>query len=99
MSMYAFYLQGWEDLSTWGRDDDLYYAQLTRNDASDDDGPQIQITPPSFVVHSVGELVHVIATAIAEKPDVVDDAMSRGLALDRGNWLPPAVPTGSVQQD
>lgn len=41
MSIYAFHLQGWEELSTWGHDDDVYYAQLTRNGASDIDGPQV----------------------------------------------------------
>lgn len=90
MSIYAFHLQGWQDLSTWGRDHDIYYAQLTRNDASDSDGTQIWITPPNYVVRSVTDLVHAIAGAIGHRPGLVDEAMRLGLALDRGDRVAPA---------
>lgn len=94
MSIYAFHLEGWEDLSTWGRDDDIYYAQLTRNDASDDDGPQIWITPPQYVVRDITELVSVVASSIGEPFELVDEAMGRGLALDRGERIPPVARNG-----
>lgn len=46
MSINALWLDGWDGLSTWGYDDpeQSYYAQLTRNGGSDDDGPEIWIS-------------------------------------------------------
>ncbi|MBN9791779.1 hypothetical protein DMP17_24700 [Pseudonocardia sp. TMWB2A] len=89
MSMYAFHLEGWEDLSTWGRDEDVYYAQLIRNDASDDEGPQIWISPPQYVIHDITELVRIVASSVGEPAELIDEAMGRGLALTRGERIPP----------
>lgn len=50
MSTNALWLDGWDDASIWGLDlaGGYYYAQLTRNGNSDDDGPNIWITPPTW---------------------------------------------------
>jgi hypothetical protein len=57
-SIYPLLLPGWEDLSTWGIDTDYFYAQLTHNGRSDDDGPDIWITSPNCpICRTAHELV------------------------------------------
>lgn len=92
MSIHALLLQGWDETSTWGVDDGLYYAQLTRNGVSDADGPQIWIAPPQYVVRGVTELMYTIAASTGAPVDVVDEAMSRGLAVGRGERVATVVP-------
>jgi len=61
-------LAGWEDLSTWGYDEGVgsFYAQLTRNGHSDDDGPELWLTPLAIpVVRSPEELADIIARRTA----------------------------------
>lgn len=38
---------GWADFSTWGYDSGMgsFYAQLTCDTSSDDDGPDVWVTP------------------------------------------------------
>ncbi|MFI6031635.1 hypothetical protein [Amycolatopsis magusensis] len=45
--MWGLVLPGWEDRSIWGYDSGTgsFFAQLTRNGNSDDDGPDVWITP------------------------------------------------------
>jgi hypothetical protein len=42
-SFWALPLDGWDELSTWGFDTGQasFFAQLTQNGRSDDDGPQV----------------------------------------------------------
>ncbi|MEV4416320.1 hypothetical protein [Catellatospora sp. NPDC049609] len=42
-SVNGLWLEGWDDKSVWGYDTGTqsYFAQLTRNGNSDDDGPDI----------------------------------------------------------
>lgn len=89
MSVHVLMLDGWEHTSTWGIEDGLYYAQLTRNGVSDAEGPQIWISPPRHVFRSVTELLHAIAFATGVPAPVVDEAMSRGLAVSRGERVAP----------
>lgn len=91
MSVHVLMLDGWEHTSTWGSDDGLYYAQLTRNSVSDTDGPQIWISPPRHIVRSATELLHAIADATGEPIATIDEAMSRGLAVSRGERVAPVV--------
>jgi hypothetical protein len=82
MSIYPLLLEGWEDASTWGDDNGNLYAQLTRNGISDDDGPEIWITPPYYpAVHTVAELAHAIAQATACDRDAVLHGMTTGAAI------------------
>ena len=82
MSIYGLCLAGWEDLSTWGYDEaqGSLYAQLTRNTSSDDDGPDIWVTPPRFpVIRTSDGLASVIAAATGSALPVVYAAMNAGL--------------------
>lgn len=87
MSIYGLSLDGWDELSTWGFDtplghsaDGYFYAQLTRNGNSDDDGPDIWITPPDFpVIRTSEELAVVIADATSADLSAVYAAMHVGL--------------------
>lgn len=82
MSIYALFLDGWEDTSTWGQDGGHLYAQLTRNGVSDDDGPEFWITPPGYPMVRTGpELARLIAEATACRSDEVLRGMSRGAAV------------------
>jgi len=82
MSIYGLCLDGWEDLSTWGYDEaqGSLYAQLTRNASSDDDGPDIWVTPPRFpVIRTSDGLASVIAAATGSALPAVYAAMNAGL--------------------
>ncbi|MYW71917.1 hypothetical protein [Pseudonocardia sp. SID8383] len=84
MSANIFLLDGWDDTSVWGLDDDYYYAQLTPNDVDDANGPQVWITPPRYLIGSANELMRTIAAVLDLPADLVDQAMARGLAISRG---------------
>jgi hypothetical protein len=77
MSINALWLPGWDHASTWGLDEmtDSYYAQLTRNGHSDDDGPEIWITPPSEIVDSENQLARLIAERTGASLDNVQTAL------------------------
>jgi hypothetical protein len=99
VSIYGLLLPGWEELSTWGVDDGYLYAQLTRNGRSDDDGPEVQITPPGWpVLHTAAELSAVIARVTGAEPTEVLAAMTPTVsAADRrrlGLPDPGAAPPG-----
>lgn len=82
MSVYAVLLEGWDQLSTWGYDDAAgsYYAQLTRNGGSDDDGPEVWITPPRWpVMFRSAALAQAIAHATETDLFAVRDAMNTSL--------------------
>ncbi|MGC1734639.1 MAG: hypothetical protein WA731_18640 [Pseudonocardiaceae bacterium] len=82
MSIYGLRLAGCDELSTWGYDASAgsLYAQLTRNGNSDDDGPDIWITPPDFPVVLVPTaLAAAIAAATGSELAAVYVAMNGGL--------------------
>jgi hypothetical protein len=82
MSLYGLRLEGWDDRSTWGYDPPLesFYAQLTRNGESDDDGPEIWITPPVYPnLRRPEDLALAIARATGVDLTVVHSAMNQGL--------------------
>lgn len=82
MSVYGLRLAGWDNLSTWGYGDGAgsLYAQLTRNASSDDEGPDIWITPPGFpVMQASTELAVAIAAAVGSDLPAVYAAMNAGL--------------------
>jgi hypothetical protein len=79
MSIRPLDLEGWDSLSTWGYDDLMgsYYAQLTRNGQSDDDGPEIWLTPPLVpVLRSQEELAALIAERTGAHLAAVRQAMA-----------------------
>lgn len=81
MSIRPLGLDGWENLSTWGYDDGMasYYAQLTRNDSSDDNGPDIWISPGRGrwpAVDSADRLAELIADATSTPLATVRTAMN-----------------------
>ena len=82
---WALLLPGWEDLSIWGYDTGLrsFFAQLTRNGNSDDDGPDVWITPGADfpAVTSPAQLQALIAGATGAKAADVTAAMNH--AVDR----------------
>jgi hypothetical protein len=84
MSIYMLDLPGWEGLSTWGWDDGLgcFYAQLTRNGNSDDNGPDVWITRGRYPLTITELTVLAPAIALATGVDVeqVEAAMNSGLA-------------------
>ena len=78
-SIYPLFLNGWEDTSTWGDDDDFLYAQLARNGASDADGPEDWITPPhSPPARTTTELAQLIADVTTADGDTVLRSMAFG---------------------
>lgn len=82
MSVYAVPLEGWQQLSTWGFDDTAgsYYAQLTRNTSSDDDGPDVWITPPQWpVMYRSSALAQAIAHTTGHDLQTVRDALNASL--------------------
>ena len=82
MSIYAFYLDGWEETSTWGEDQDYLYAQINRNGHDDTRGPQYWITPPHYpVLRTTRELAQIIASVTAAESSAVLQAMSEGAKL------------------
>lgn len=90
MSIYPLMLPGWEDLSTWGAEEDYLYAQVTRNGLSDDDGPEFWITPHKWpTCCTVDELSQAISNVThVDRSDVlramaagVDPAVLRSLGL------------------
>ncbi len=69
---------GWENFSTWGYDSGTgsFYAQLTHNSSSDDNGPDVWITAGTGpVVASADALAELIAQAVDEPVGVVRSAM------------------------
>jgi hypothetical protein len=79
MSIRPLALQGWDELSTWGYDDQLasFYAQLTRNGNSDDDGPEIWLSPPRYpVLASEAQLRAAIAECTGTPVEDVARALS-----------------------
>ena len=87
MSINALWLPGWDHLSTWGLDEmmDGYFARLTRNGHSDDDGPEIWITPAREVVGSENHLARLIAERAGVPLDQVKTAMHSPDLLDQGS--------------
>ena len=82
MSIYAFYLDGWEETSTWGEDQDYLYAQINRNGHDDTRGPQYWITPPDYpVVRTTTELAEIIGRITATDVPTVLHTMSAGASL------------------
>ena len=101
MSIYGLPLCGWEDCSTWGADADLatgsehFYAQLTRNGHSDDDGPQFWISPPRHPPYrTVAELAEAISHITTVDATTVLQAMSAGVdpSTRRALLLPEQAP-------
>ncbi|WP_157181404.1 hypothetical protein [Actinopolymorpha alba] len=82
-SIYPLFLDGWDNLSTWGRDNGIWYAQLTRNGNSDDDGPDVWITPPRYVIERVDDLAKAISAATGVGQPTVEAAMCAGLEFSR----------------
>ena len=91
-SIYPVFLDGWDELSTWGFDSgaDSYYAQLTRNGNSDDDGPDIWITPPTWPpMARPAELAQAVATATGVDLSTVRNALNDGLdEIDQAHRIP-----------
>ena len=82
MSIYAFYLEGWEETSTWGEDQDYLYAQINHNGHDDSHGPQYWITPPDYpIVRTTAGLARLIASVTATDPTEALRAMSIGATL------------------
>ncbi|MEU3622807.1 hypothetical protein BS329_09635 [Amycolatopsis coloradensis] len=83
--MWALVLPGWESLSTWGYDSGIgsFFAQLPRNGNSDDDGPDVWITPGAGfpVVTSPAQLQALIASSTGTATADVTSAMNH--AVDR----------------
>lgn len=77
------FLPGWEDLSIWGYDSGVssFVAQLTRNGNSDDDGPEVWITPGASypVVASLALLQGLIANATSVAAADVAAAMNHAV--------------------
>jgi hypothetical protein len=97
MSRYGLWLEGWDHSSIWGYDPPLetFYAQLTRDGTSDDDGPEIWITPPTYPdVRSAGDLALLIAKATGAGLAAGRTAMDPGLrnAGDPEQWLHSPTP-------
>lgn len=72
-------LPGWDSLSIWGYDPGTqsFYAQLTHNNNTDDDGPDVWITPGTAwpVINSTHELSGYIARATGEPTSTIKSAM------------------------
>lgn len=84
VSIYALFLDGWDELSTWGDDGDNLYAQMTRNGNSDDDGPGFWITPPEYpTVTQPEELAHLVSQVTNAQVDTVLNAMAEGVPESR----------------
>lgn len=84
-------LPGWEDVSTWGAEDDHLYAQATRNGRSDDDGPEFWITPHLHPIYrTVHELSHAISRVTClDRPTVLQGtAFGVELEVRRSLQLP-----------
>lgn len=82
MSVYPVFLDGWDQHSIWGWDSSIpsYYAQLTRNGNSDDNGPDIWITPPVYPQMMLPEtLAAAIAAATGADLNTVQTAMNESL--------------------
>jgi hypothetical protein len=81
-SVYGLLLAGWEDLSTWGYDSGTgsHYAQLTRNGRSDDNGPEVWITPSASQppIARAQDLAPLIANATNTELAAVQEAMKAG---------------------
>ena len=82
MSVYALLLPGWDQLSIWGADQDHLYAQVTRNGNSDDDGPDVWITPPRYPVYRhPRELGQAISQVTGTGLSAVLNAMATGAGM------------------
>ncbi len=81
MSIFPLLLSGWDELSTWGEEDDYLYAQVTRNGLSDDEGPQFWITPPAHAIYrTVPELAAAVSHVTGVDRSAVLGDMAAGLA-------------------
>lgn len=78
MSIRALLLDGWDETSTWGVDNDMFYAQLTPNGVSDDGGPQVLLAAPQYLIQNVHDLARAIAEATGVSVDDAAAAMRRG---------------------
>jgi hypothetical protein len=80
---WALFLPDWDDLSIWGYDSGTssFFAQLTRNGNSDDNGPDVWITPgPRFpVVTSPAQLQALIADVVGATAADVAVAMNHAV--------------------
>jgi hypothetical protein len=81
--MWALFLPGWDGLSVWGYDSGTssFFAQLTRNGNSDDDGPDVWITPGARfpVVSSPAQLQALIAEVSGATSAAVATAMNHAV--------------------
>ena len=81
MSINALWLDGWDELSTWGYDDreESYYAQLTRNGGTDDNGPEIWVSTAAGwpAITSPAVLAEVIARCTKQPLETVRSAMKQ----------------------
>lgn len=84
MSREPLNLEGWEDLSVWGWDDEIgsYYAQLYTNDADDEEPPKIWLTPPPTHYRTKEELASAIAAATNKPIATIEEAM--GIEKNKG---------------
>lgn len=83
-SINALLLDGWQDQSVWGYDTGTasLFAQLTRNENSDADRPDVWITPPTYpAFREIRHLAHMIVKATGADYPVVFEAMRRGQDL------------------
>ena len=88
MSIYPLMLPGWEDLSTWGAEDDYLYAQVTRNGNSDDSDPEFWITPHLHpICRTVPELSQAISLVTGVDLPNVLDAMAFGVGPEARRLL------------
>lgn len=70
-------LRGWAERSIWGwdRQMDCLFAQLWRDNAGEDDGPEIWISPPGRVTTEPDVLAQWIAEATGKPLNSVLSAM------------------------
>ncbi|AGL15149.1 hypothetical protein [Actinoplanes sp. N902-109] len=83
--IYPVLLDGWDQQSIWGWDSGMscYFAQLTRNGNSDDNGPDVWITPPAWPAMQLPDtLAQAIARATGADLATVSAAMNDSLDED-----------------
>lgn len=75
-------LDGWEGLSIWGFDAGTgsFFAQLTRNGNTDENGPDVWITPGRYpTITNPSELANLIARATGATAAAVAAAMNHAV--------------------
>lgn len=74
---YPLALAGWDAMSTWGWDDQAqtWFAELTRNESDDSDGPDVWLAGP---IGDEPALAHRIAQATGRPLAEVEAAMRDG---------------------